>query len=78
MTVIDPYTNQVLGTIPLCLNEALNPMTCDQIDVHGLGFSHDGHLLDVISVTSVGAQVIDTATNAILACATNETCARQG
>jgi len=69
VSVIDPYTNEVLGTIPLGkprLDGALDPMDRDQVDVHGLGFSRDGHLLDVISVASGGAQVIDTATNAVL------------
>ena len=62
VTVIDPYTDKVLGTIPLGkprLDGALDPMDRDQVDVHGLGFSRDGHRLDVISVASGGAQVID-------------------
>ena len=36
-----------------------------QIDVHGLGFSPYGKLLDVISVTSNAVTIIETATNRI-------------
>src|SRR6201994_316893 len=55
VTVINPKTNEVLGTIPLGqdrLDQILGPIDRGQINVHGLGFSRDGTKLDVISVTS--------------------------
>jgi YVTN family beta-propeller protein len=57
--VINPKTNQVLGTIPLGrdrLDQVLGPIDTGQINVHGLGFSRDGSKLDVI----------DTATDSVI------------
>ena len=69
VSVIDPSTNRVLGTLPLGserLGEVLGPQYDKQVDVHGLGFSRDGRLLDVISVTTNAAQLIGTRTNAVV------------
>ncbi len=69
VTVINPATNQVLGTIPLGderLGHLLSPLYFGQANVHGLGFSRDGRLLDVIDVTTNSAVLIDTATNRVL------------
>jgi YVTN family beta-propeller protein len=72
VTVIDPKTNTVLGTIPLGAvrmdtnADVLGPMYSGQIDVHGLGFSRDGRYVDVMDVTTNAVQVIDTATNKVI------------
>jgi YVTN family beta-propeller protein len=72
VTVIDPKTDTVLGTIPLGAvrmdtnADTLGPMYNGQIDVHGLGFSRDGRYLDVMDVTTNAVQVIDTATNKVI------------
>ena len=69
VTVINPATNEVLGTIALGsrrIGNVLGPVDHHQVNVHGLGFSPDGSFLDVISVSSNAAQVIDTATNAVV------------
>ena len=72
VTVIDPKTNTVLGTIPLGAvrmdtnADVLGPMYNGEIDVHGLGFSRNGRYLDVIDVTTNAVQVIDTATNKVI------------
>jgi len=68
VTVINPATNTVLGTIALGderLDMLLTPVYNRQINTHGLGFSRDGRLLDVINVTSNGAVLVDTATNTV-------------
>jgi YVTN family beta-propeller protein len=72
VTVINPKTDTVLGTIPLGAArldtnaDVLGAMYNRQIDVHGLGFSRDGRHLDVIDVTTNAVQVIDTATNRVV------------
>jgi YVTN family beta-propeller protein len=72
VTVINPKTDTVLGTIALgkprldTNADVLGAMYDGQIDVHGLGFSRDGRYLDVIDVTSNAVHVIDTATNQVL------------
>ena len=69
VTVINPATNKVLGTLPLGdrrLNGVLGPVDTDQVNVHGLGFSRDGRYLSVVSVTSNAVQIVDTATNRVL------------
>lgn len=69
VTVIDPKANRVLGTIALGqdrLDQVLGPVDQTQVNVHGLGFSRDGRRLDVISVTSNAAQLIDTETNRVV------------
>jgi YVTN family beta-propeller protein len=69
VTVINPKTNTVLGTIALGKPrmdtdaDVLGAMYDGQIDVHGLGFSRDGRYLDVIDVTTNAVHVVDTATN---------------
>jgi YVTN family beta-propeller protein len=68
VTVINPKTNQVLGTIPLGqdrLGQVLGPVDTSEVGVHGLGFSRDGNLLDAISITSNSAQLIRTKNNTI-------------
>jgi YVTN family beta-propeller protein len=68
VTVINPKTNEVLGTIPLGhdrLDQILGPIDRSQINVHGLGFSRDGSKLDVISVTSNAAQIVRTRDNRV-------------
>jgi len=69
VTVINPATNEVLGTLPLGesrLDGVLGPVDDDQVNVHGLGFSRDGRYLDAVSVTSNAVQIVDTATNEVL------------
>jgi YVTN family beta-propeller protein len=72
VTVINPKTDTVLGTIPLGAvrmdtnADVLGAMYNGEINVHGLGFSRDGRYLDVIDVTTNAVQVIDTATNKVL------------
>ena len=69
VTVINPATNQVLGTIPLGderVGHLLSPLYFGQANVHGLGFSRDGRLLDVIDVTTNAVVLIDTATNRVV------------
>jgi YVTN family beta-propeller protein len=66
VSVIDPKAGRVLGTIALGqdrLDQVLGPVDQSQVNVHGLGFSRDGRLLDVISVTSNAAQLISTRDN---------------
>lgn len=68
VTVINPKTNQVLGTIPLGqdrLGQVLGAVDTSEVGVHGLGFSRDGSLLDAISITSNSAQLIRTRNNTI-------------
>jgi YVTN family beta-propeller protein len=72
VTVIDPKTDTVLGTIPMGAvrldtnADTLGPMYDGEIDVHGLGFSRDGRYLDVIDVTTNAVQVVDTATSKVI------------
>lgn len=69
VSVVDPATNRVLGTIALGqarLDGVLGPSDDDQVNVHGLGFSRDGTLLNVLAVTSNAAMVIDTASNKLV------------
>lgn len=67
VSVIDPSTNTLLGTIALgdARPNVLGALYNRQIDVHGLGFSPDGTLLSVISVTSNAVTIIETATNRV-------------
>lgn len=67
VSVIDAGTNTLLGTIALGdpRPNVLGPLYNKQIDVHGLGFSPDGALLVVVSVTSNAATIIETATNRV-------------
>jgi YVTN family beta-propeller protein len=69
VSAIDPKTDVVLGTIPLgpdSLGQILGPTDTGEVGVHGLGFSRDGRRLDVISVDSNSAQLIDTQDNRVL------------
>src|ERR1700704_1030695 len=72
VSVINPKTDTVLGTIPLGKPrldtgaDVLGAMYDGQIDVHGLGFSPDGRYLDVIDVTTNAAHIIDTASNKVV------------
>lgn len=72
VSVIDPATDTVLGTIALGqprlapTADVLGAMYKGELDVHGLGFSRDGRWLDVIDVTSNAVHVIDTATNKVV------------
>ena len=65
VTVIDPKTDTVLGTIPMGAvrldtnADTLGPMYNGQIDVHGLGFSRNGRYVDVMDVTTNAVQVIE-------------------
>jgi YVTN family beta-propeller protein len=72
VSVIDPSASdgggEALGTIPLGerrLDGVLGPVDTNQVNVHGLGLSRDGRFVDAVSVTSNGAQVIDTSSNEI-------------
>ncbi|GAA2275446.1 MULTISPECIES: hypothetical protein [Kitasatospora] len=72
VSVINPATNTVLGTIAFGKPrmdpsaDVLGAMYDGEIDVHGLGFSRDGKWLDVIDVTTNAVHVIDTATNQVV------------
>ncbi len=69
VTVINPKTDEVLGTIALGqdrLGQILGPADTSEVGVHGLGFSRDGSLLDAISITSNSAQLIRTKDNTII------------
>jgi YVTN family beta-propeller protein len=69
VTVIDPATNRVLGTLPLGsqrLGSVLSPQYLNAVDVHGLGFSRDGRYLDVISVTTNTVTVLRTSDNHVV------------
>ncbi len=67
VSVIDAGTNTLLGTIALGepRPNVLGALYNKQIDVHGLGFSPNGTLLDAISVTSNAVTLIETATNRV-------------
>jgi YVTN family beta-propeller protein len=67
VSVIDPSTNTLLGTIALgdARPNLLGALYNKQVSVHGLGFSPDGRLLAAISVTSNGVTIIETATNRV-------------
>ena len=69
VSVIDPAGNTVVDTITLGKPKTdpaiLGPLYNQQIGVHGLGFSPDGSLLNVISVTTNGVTIIETATGKV-------------
>src|SRR5688500_5560956 len=70
VTVIDPSTNEVLGTLPLGearLDALFAPVYFREINIHGLGFSPDGRLLAAINVTTNSAVVINAVDNTIRA-----------
>lgn len=69
VTLIDPSTRTVLGTLPLGdqrLSGDLGPQYLKDVDVHGLGFSRDGRYLDIVSVTTNTVTVVRTADNTIV------------
>lgn len=68
VSVIDPTSNTLLGTIPLGNaqpDDLLGALYNRQVGVHGLGFSPDGRWLDVVNVTSNSVSIIDTASNTV-------------
>ena len=67
VSVIDPSTNKMLGSIHLGddVPAALSPLYRGQLLVHGLGFSPDHKTLDVISIGSNSVTLIDTQTNLV-------------
>jgi YVTN family beta-propeller protein len=59
----------VLGTIALGqdrLGQILGPVDTSEVGVHGLGFSRDGSVIDVISVNSNSAQLIRAEKNTVV------------
>ncbi|CZT14214.1 uncharacterized protein RCC_00188 [Ramularia collo-cygni] len=69
VTVIDPGTSSVLGTIAFGssrLSNNLNPQNVDSMNSHGLGFSRDGKYIVSLSTLSNTATVIRTADNTII------------
>lgn len=69
ISVIDPSTNTLLGTLALGNarpDELLGALYNKQINTHGLGFSPDGSLLAAINVTTNGVSIIETASNRVL------------
>ncbi|KAF8493505.1 cytochrome cd1-nitrite reductase-like protein [Gautieria morchelliformis] len=70
VSVINPATNQVLGTIALGssrLTDILNPQYVrPSINTHGLGFSRDGRFINVVSVASNTVTVIRTSDNSVV------------
>ncbi len=69
VTVIDPSTRKVLGTVALGdqrLGGDLGPQYLRDVDVHGLGFSRDGRYLDVVSATTNTVTVLRTVDNTVV------------
>lgn len=69
VSVIDPSTNALLGAIALGNarpDEVLGPLYNKALNVHGLGFSPDGTMLAVVSITSNGVTLIRTSTNEVI------------
>jgi YVTN family beta-propeller protein len=67
VSVIDPATNKLLGSIHLGedVRAALSPLYRGELLVHGLGFSPDHRTLDVVSIGSNSVTLIDTETNTV-------------
>lgn len=73
ITVFNPYTNKVLGTISIGdarLSDDLGPQYIKAVNSHGLGFSPDGKFIVSISVTTNTVTVIRTLDNTIVSQAT--------
>ncbi|KAF8592666.1 hypothetical protein K439DRAFT_1323730 [Ramaria rubella] len=70
VTVVNPFTKTVLGTIALGdqrLTDILNPQYVKpSINAHGLGFSRDGKFICAVSVSSNTITVIKTLDNTIV------------
>lgn len=67
VSVIDPATNKLLGSIHLGedVPASLLPLYRGELLVHGLGFSPDHKTLDVVSIGSNSVTLIDTETNTV-------------
>jgi YVTN family beta-propeller protein len=67
ISVYDPSTNILLGVIPLgeVTPANLSPLYYGQLLVHGMGFSFNHKILDVVSIGSNSVTFIDTATNEV-------------
>jgi YVTN family beta-propeller protein len=67
VSVIDPATNKLLGSIHLGddVPAALSPLYRGELLVHGLGFSPDHKTLDVVAIGSNSITLIDTETNKV-------------
>ena len=67
VSVIDPATNKLLGSIHLGeeIPAALSPLYRGELLVHGLGFSPDHRTLAVVSIGSNSVTLIDTETNTV-------------
>src|SRR5579864_7600497 len=67
VSVIDPATNKLLGSIHLGedVPASLSPLYRGELLVHGLGFSPDHRTLDVVSIGSNSVTLIDTETNTV-------------
>src|SRR5713101_4260326 len=67
VSVIDPATNKMLGSIHLGQDvpAALSPLYTGELLVHGLGFSPDHKMLGVVSIGSNSVTLIDTETNTV-------------
>ena len=67
VSVYDPSSNTLLGVIQLgdVVPGNLSPLYYGQLLVHGMGFSFNHKILDVVSIGSNSVTFIDTATNEI-------------
>ena len=67
VSVIDPATNKLLGSIHLGehVPASLSPLYRGELLVHGLGFSPDHRTLAVVSIGSNSVTLIDTETNTV-------------
>jgi DNA-binding beta-propeller fold protein YncE len=68
VTVISPFTGQVLGTIALGdmrLTDLMGPQYLEAVNSHGLGFSRDGRFIVSLSVTTNQVTVIRCEDNVI-------------
>ena len=68
VSVINPATNTLLGTIALGNarpDDLLGALYNKQVNTHGLGFSPDGSMLAAVNVTTNSVSIIATATNTV-------------
>ncbi len=74
VSVIDPSTNRLLGQLRLGSDRlaplpspafVLSALYGGEINVHGLGFSPDHRLLDVVSTATNAVTIVETATNRV-------------
>ena len=69
ITVINPCSNEVLGTIAIGdnrLTDVIGPQYTRSVNSHGLGFSRDGKYIVSLSVTSNTVTVIRTNDNEVV------------